>query len=107
MRRNHLEVAYLNDEAAGCSIVRPPTDDPAAATLIARVLTEHCRRGPGEQIYRRAPATAHELGVQATKTVVLASNEDRLRSPSTMASKRSSGHILSGHMIAFVGPGIA
>ena len=91
MRRNHLEVAYLNDEAAGCSIVRPPTDEPATATLIARVLTEHCRRGLGEQIYRRALATAHELGAQVIETVVLASNEDGLRSPSTTASKRSSG----------------
>jgi hypothetical protein len=35
-RRNHLEVAYLDEAAVGCSTVRPPGGDPAAGTFQAQ-----------------------------------------------------------------------
>src|SRR5262245_43907159 len=61
-QRNHLEVAYLDAVAVGCSTVRSPGDDTATSVVIARVRPEHRRRGFGELIYERALATARELG---------------------------------------------
>src|SRR6185369_8674089 len=72
--RNHLEVAYLDGVAVGCSTVRPPTPDSTTATVIARILPEHRRRGLGDRLYQRALATARTLGAEAIETVVLASN---------------------------------
>ncbi len=77
--RNHLEVAYLDGEAVGNSTVRPPTDDTATATVIARVLPDHRRHGYGELLYQRALATARALGARVVQTVVLESNDDGLR----------------------------
>ncbi len=78
-QRNHLEVAYLDGAAVGCSTVRPPASGTATATVIARVLPEHRRHGFGEQIYLRGLAKARELGAQVIETVILASNDDGLR----------------------------
>ena len=61
--RSHLEVAYLT-VAEGCSTVRPPAREEATATVIARVLPEHRRRGFGEQIYLRGLAKAREPRAQ-------------------------------------------
>ncbi|MGW2290655.1 GNAT family N-acetyltransferase [Streptomyces phaeochromogenes] len=85
--RNHLEVAYLgevsgdgiDDVLVGCTTVRPPTDDTATATVIARVLPGHRRQGLGEQLYVRALAQARELGARRIETVVLAANTEGLR----------------------------
>jgi predicted GNAT family N-acyltransferase len=77
--RNHLEVAYLGDVLVGCSTVRPPEDETATATVIARVLAAHRGQGFGEQLYARGLARAEELGAEAVETVVLESNEDGLR----------------------------
>ncbi|MFD9193337.1 GNAT family N-acetyltransferase [Streptomyces phaeochromogenes] len=81
--RNHLEVAYLGDVLdgvlVGCTTVRPPTDDTATATVIARVLPGHRRQGLGEQLYVRALAQARELGARRIETVVLAANTEGLR----------------------------
>jgi len=79
VRRNHLEVAYLGDVLVGCTTVRPPTDDTATATVIARVLAEHRGQGFGEELYVRGLKQARELGAEAIETVVLAANEDGLR----------------------------
>lgn len=78
-QRNHLEVAYLDGAAVGCSTVRPPTSDTRTATVIARVRPEHRRCGFGEQLYQRALVKARELGAQVIETVVLESNGDGLR----------------------------
>ncbi|WP_327427067.1 MULTISPECIES: GNAT family N-acetyltransferase [unclassified Streptomyces] len=79
VRRNHLEVAYLGDVLVGCTTVRPPTDDTATATVIARVLAEHRGQGFGEELYVRGLKQARELGAEVIETVVLAANEDGLR----------------------------
>jgi GNAT superfamily N-acetyltransferase len=101
-RRNHLEVAYLDDVVVGCSTVRPPAGDTATATVIARVLPEHRRRGLGEQIYRRALATARGLGARVVETVVLVSNEDGLRFAHHHGFVEIERYVLPGHTIAFV-----
>ncbi|MFK0238025.1 GNAT family N-acetyltransferase [Streptomyces vinaceus] len=60
--------------------MRPPnTDNDATATVIARVLPQHRRRGLGTQLYERALGQARALDPQAIETVVLASNPDGLR----------------------------
>jgi GNAT superfamily N-acetyltransferase len=78
-RRYHLEVAYLGDVLVGCTTVRPPADDTATATVIARVLAEHRGRGFGEELYARGLEQARQLGAEVIETVVLASNADGLR----------------------------
>ncbi|MFJ6614457.1 GNAT family N-acetyltransferase [Streptomyces sp. NPDC091289] len=78
--RNRMEVAYLGDVLIGCTTVRPPTEgNGATATVIARVLPEHRRRGFGTRLYERALGQARELDAQVIETVVLASNTDGLR----------------------------
>ncbi|GGN52382.1 hypothetical protein GCM10011579_009390 [Streptomyces albiflavescens] len=79
VRRNHLEVAYLGDVLVGCTTVRPPTNETATATVIARVLAEHRGQGFGEELYARGLEQARELGAEVIETVVLAANEDGLR----------------------------
>ncbi|MBC9715536.1 GNAT family N-acetyltransferase [Streptomyces sp. TRM66268-LWL] len=76
--RHVLEVAYAGDELVGCSTVRPPVDGTRTATVIARVLPGHRRRGYGTELYRRGLARARELGAETVETVVLSSNEDGL-----------------------------
>ncbi|WP_328417705.1 GNAT family N-acetyltransferase [Streptomyces violaceus] len=78
--RNRMEVAYLGDVLVGCTTVRPPTgDNGTTATVIARVLPEHRRRGLGTRLYERALDQARALNAQVIETVVLASNPDGLR----------------------------
>jgi L-amino acid N-acyltransferase YncA len=77
--RYRLEVAYLGDVLVGCTTVRPPAEETATATVIARVLTEHRGRGFGEKLYARGLGQARELGAEVIETCVLASNEDGLR----------------------------
>jgi GNAT superfamily N-acetyltransferase len=79
--RNRLELAYADGVLVGNSTVRPPEGDAATATatVIARVLAEHRRRGFGEWLYGRALRRARELGARVVETCVLESNEDGLR----------------------------
>ncbi|MBQ1089039.1 GNAT family N-acetyltransferase [Streptomyces sp. B93] len=81
--RYRLENAYLGDVLVGCSTVRPPAtaeDGTAnAATVIARVLPAHRRRGIGTALYERGVAHARVLGAEVIDTVVLAANADGLR----------------------------
>ncbi|MER5934808.1 GNAT family N-acetyltransferase [Streptomyces sp. NPDC002054] len=77
--RNHLDVAYLGDTLVGCSTVRPPAEDPATATVIARILPDHRGAGLGTRLYEHALAAARALGATTVETVVLGSNPDGLR----------------------------
>jgi GNAT superfamily N-acetyltransferase len=79
VRRNRLEVAYLDDELVGCTTLRPPAGDSSTATLIVRVLPVHRRRGYGEQLYARGITQAQALGATAIETSVLPSNLDGLQ----------------------------
>lgn len=98
--RNHLEVAYLDGVAVGCSTVRAPADD--ATVVIARVVPEHRRRGFGEQIYRRGLAKARELGARVIATVVLETNEDGLRFALRHGFVETDRYLLPGDTIPFV-----
>lgn len=98
--RNHLEVAYLDGLAVGCSTVRPPATD--TATVIARVLPEWRRRGLGEQIYQRALAVAQELGADVIETVVLESNADGLRFALRHGFAEIERYVLPGDTEAFI-----
>jgi GNAT superfamily N-acetyltransferase len=79
LQRNRLEVAYLADTLVGCTTVRPPSADTAAATVIVRVLPEHRGQGLGRQLYIRALAQARALGTGEIETIIWASNVDGLR----------------------------
>jgi GNAT superfamily N-acetyltransferase len=100
--RNHLEVAYRDDVAVGCSTVRPPTPESTTATVIARILPEHRRQGLGAQLYQRALATARTLGAETIETVVLASNEDGLRFATHQGFVEFDRYVLPGDTIPFV-----
>jgi GNAT superfamily N-acetyltransferase len=100
--RNHLEVAYLDGVAVGNSTVRPPSDDPTLATVIARVLPEHRGRGFGDQIFQRCLAKARELGARQIETIVLESNTDVLRFASRHGFTESERYVLPGDTIPFV-----
>ena len=99
-QRNHLEVAYLDAVAVGCSTVRPPAG--GAAVVIARVLPQHRRQGLGEQIYLRALAKARELGTRVIETVVLAANEDGLRFACHHGFAETDRYVLPGDTIPYI-----
>ncbi|MFJ4850900.1 MULTISPECIES: GNAT family N-acetyltransferase [unclassified Streptomyces] len=100
--RNHLEVAYLGDDAVGCTTVRPPEGDEAAATVIARVLPAHRGRGFGAQLYARGLGTARGMGAGVVETVVLASNEAGLRFAERHGFVEVERYVLPGDTIPFV-----
>jgi GNAT superfamily N-acetyltransferase len=100
--RHHLEVAYLDEVAVGCSTVRPPADGEEAAVVIARVRPEHRRRGFGAAIYARGLAQARELGARVIETVVLESNDDGLRFAGRHGFEEVERYVLPGDSIAFV-----
>jgi len=102
MTRNVLEMAYLGDVAVGCSTVRPPSDETAAVTVIARVLPEFRRRGFGEAIYRRALERGRKLGGDGVETHILASNEDGLRFAKAHGFVEVETYLLPGDTIPFV-----
>ncbi|MEV6967175.1 GNAT family N-acetyltransferase [Hamadaea sp. NPDC051192] len=101
-QRNQLAVAYSGDLLVGNYTVRPPADDPTAATVIARVLPEQRRQGYGELIYRHALAVAADLGATAVETVVLESNADGLRFALRHGFAEIDRYVLDGATIAFV-----
>jgi N-acetylglutamate synthase-like GNAT family acetyltransferase len=100
--RNHLEVAYRDGTAVGCSTVRPPTNDTRTATVIARVRPEHRRRGFGEQIYQRALARAWRLDARVIETVVLESNADGLRFALQHGFVEIERYLMPEHTVPFV-----
>ncbi|MFD9407074.1 GNAT family N-acetyltransferase [Streptomyces sp. NPDC059989] len=101
-RRNHLEIAYLDDELVGCSTVRPPTDETPAATVIARVLAAHRRRGFGEELYARGLTRARQLGAEVIETVVRSSNEDGLRFALKHGFVETERYLLPGDTIPWI-----
>ncbi|MFD8888788.1 GNAT family N-acetyltransferase [Streptomyces erythrochromogenes] len=101
-RRNHLEIAYLDDDLVGCSTVRPPTDETPAATVIARVLAAHRRRGFGEELYARGLNQARQLGAEVIETVVLSSNEDGLRFALKHGFVETERYLLPGDTIPWI-----
>ncbi|ULR50428.1 GNAT family N-acetyltransferase [Streptomyces deccanensis] len=100
--RNHLELAYADGVLVGNSTVRPPEGDGATATVIARVLAEHRRRGFGEQLYGRAVRRARELGARAIETCVLSSNEDGLRFALDHGFVETDRYLLDGDTIPWI-----
>ncbi|MCK7626038.1 GNAT family N-acetyltransferase [Streptomyces sp. RS10V-4] len=101
-RRNHLETAYLGEALVGCSTVRPPEDGTRTATVIARVLAPHRRRGFGAELYARGLARARELGAEVIETVVLASNEDGLRFAGKHGFTEIERYLLPGDTIPWI-----
>jgi hypothetical protein len=51
-RSYRLDVAYLDGVPVGCSTVRPPDEETAAATVIARILPAYRRAGCGTALPR-------------------------------------------------------
>jgi GNAT superfamily N-acetyltransferase len=100
--RNVLEVAYDGAVLVGCSTVRPPSEDSPAATVIARVLPEHRRRGFGEVIYQRCLSRSRELGGDGVETHILATNEDGLRFAKAHGFVEVETYLLPGDTIPFV-----
>lgn len=101
-QRNHLEIAYLDDDLVGCSTVRPPTDETLTATVIARVLAAHRRHGFGEELYARGLNRARELGAEVIETVVLSSNEDGLRFALKHGFVETERYLLPGDTIPWI-----
>jgi GNAT superfamily N-acetyltransferase len=101
-RHHVLEVAYAGDVLVGCSTVRPPSDETAAATVIARVLPEHRHQGFGTAIYRRSLARGRELSSEGIDTHILASNEDGLRFAKAHGFTEVETYLLPGDTIPFI-----
>ncbi|MET9881893.1 GNAT family N-acetyltransferase [Streptomyces sp. NPDC006430] len=100
--RNLLDVAYLDDVLVGCSTVRPPRDGAAVATVIARVLPAHRRRGFGAQLYAQGLAAARGLGAETIETVVLESNGDGLRFALEHGFVEVERYLLPGDSVRFI-----
>ncbi|MFG1625064.1 GNAT family N-acetyltransferase [Kribbella sp. NPDC049227] len=100
--RHVLEVAYDGDLLVGNSTVRPPSEETAAATVIARVLPEYRRRGFGAAIYQRCLERARELSGDGIETHILASNEDGLRFAKAHGFVEVETYLLPGDTIPFV-----
>lgn len=91
-----LENAYVGDVLVGCSTVRPPEEAGGTATVIARVLPEHRRRGYGTVLYEKGLAHARVLGAGAVETCVLAVNEDGLRFAAARGFVELEQYVLDG-----------
>ncbi|WP_339128017.1 GNAT family N-acetyltransferase [Streptomyces sp. f51] len=102
VRRYRLEVAYLGDVLVGCTTVRPPTDDTATATVIARVLAEHRGQGFGEELYARGLEQARASGARVIETVVLAANGDGLRFARRHGFTETERYVLPGETAEWV-----
>lgn len=94
--RNRLENACLGDVLVGCSTVRPPAGEEAVATVIARVLPGHRRRGFGSALYENGLAHARVLGAKVIETVVLAANEDGVRFAQRHGFTETERYVLPG-----------
>ncbi|MEV6522291.1 GNAT family N-acetyltransferase [Longispora sp. NPDC051575] len=99
--RNHLEVAYLDDVAVGCSTVRPPSGG-EPAVVIARVLPDYRRRGFGAELYARGLERARALGAGPVGTIILASNVDGLRFAVANGFVEVERYVLPGDTIPYV-----
>ncbi|MFF3615834.1 GNAT family N-acetyltransferase [Streptomyces sp. NPDC002580] len=102
VRRNRLEVAYLDDVLVGCTTVRPPAGDTATATVIARVLAPFRGRGFGAELYARGLEQARASGAEVIETVVLAANEDGLRFAERHGFVEIERYVLPGGTVEWV-----
>lgn len=101
-RRHRLAVAYLGDDVVGCSTVRPPATDSAAATVIARVLTAHRGQGCGGQLYAHGLAEARRLGARVIETCVLETNPAGLRFAVRLGFVETERYVLPGDSVPFI-----
>ncbi|HEY3514260.1 MULTISPECIES: GNAT family N-acetyltransferase [Kribbella] len=99
--RNVLEVAYDDDVLVGCSTVRPPSEETAAAVVIARVLPAYRRRGFGTAIYEHCLRRGRELG-DGIETHILSSNVDGLAFAKARGFVEVETYLLPGDTIPFV-----
>jgi GNAT superfamily N-acetyltransferase len=103
VERHHVLIAYLGEVAIGSTTVRPPSEESAAVTVIARVLTEHRRLGFGTQLYEHALAQARELDADAViETVVLSSNDEGLRFAEHHGFVETERYVLDGETVPWV-----
>ncbi|MFC9115321.1 MULTISPECIES: GNAT family N-acetyltransferase [Streptomyces] len=95
-RGYRLDNAYDGDELVGCSTVRPPTGADAVATVIARVLPGHRRKGFGSALHEAGLEQARAAGAGAVETVVLAANEDGVRFARARGFDETERYVLPG-----------
>lgn len=100
--RDRLCLARLEDTVVGNMTVRPPDGGHRAATVIARVLPGHRRRGFGRELYLHGLATAHALGAQEIDTVVLAANECGLEFALKHGFVETDRYVLDGDTVAYI-----
>lgn len=110
IERCHLQVGYLGDTPVGCTTVRPspgrpdgtvPGDRPVA-TVIARVLPAHRRRGFGRELYAAGLAHARTSGAEVIETVVLASNTSGLHFAEGHGFAEVERYVLPGQTVPFI-----
>ncbi|MFI6037658.1 GNAT family N-acetyltransferase [Streptomyces sp. NPDC051315] len=94
--RYRLENACAGDVHVGCSTVRPPAGEEAVATVVARVLPAHRRRGYGTALYDRGLAHARVPGARGIDTCVPAVNEDGLRFAAARGFVGTERYVLDG-----------
>ncbi|MEU8222007.1 GNAT family N-acetyltransferase [Kribbella sp. NPDC048915] len=99
--RNVLEVAYDGDVLVGCSTVRPPSEESAAAVVIARVLPAYRRRGFGTAIYEHCLRRGRKLG-DGIETHILSSNTDGVRFAKAHGFVEVETYLLPGDTIPFL-----
>ena len=99
--RNVLEVAYDGDVLVGCSTVRPPSEETAAAVVIARVLPAYRRRGIGTALYEHCLRRGRELA-DGIETHILSTNVDGLRFAKAHGFVEVETYLLPGDTIPFV-----
>lgn len=97
--RHVLEVAYDGEVLVGCSTVRPPSEETAAVTVIARVLPAYRRRGFGQALYQHCLKQAEGAVVE---THILASNVDGVRFAEKHGWVEVETYLLPGDTVPFV-----
>ncbi|MFE9215820.1 GNAT family N-acetyltransferase [Streptomyces lavendulae] len=101
--RNSLDVAYLGDTLVGCATLRPPTpDNDGTATVIARILPAHRRRGLGTAFYAHVLERARALSPAAVETIVLESNQDGLRFALAHGFTETERYLLPGDTVPYL-----
>ncbi|MEU7063331.1 GNAT family N-acetyltransferase [Streptomyces sp. NPDC046161] len=101
--RQLLDVAYVGDTLVGCMTVRPPTPgNGSTATVIARILPTHRRRGLGTTLYAHGLAQARALAPTAVETVVLASNPAGLRFALSHGFTQTDRYLLPGDTTPYI-----
>lgn len=100
--RYRLDNAYAGDVLVGCSTVRPPSGEDAMATVIARVLPAHRRRGYGTALYEHGLAHARVLGARVVETVVLAANAEGLRFALARGFEETERYVLPGETAEWI-----